>query len=210
MRRLTSLPAENLGLDRRGLLEAGYFADVVVFDPATIADQATFEKPHQYASGVRARVRQRRAGAARRRAHGGAPGPRPPRAREARRGSEAVSTRRIAVTGANGFIGRHVVRHAAASGYEVAGIVRSEPAAQVVSGAGGSPVQLVGRDPEALVRALDGCSAVVHLAQIGAERVGRTTGPSTSATPSASSRTAATSACRASCTSPASASPATA
>jgi nucleoside-diphosphate-sugar epimerase len=84
--------------------------------------------------------------------------------------------RRIAVTGANGFIGRHVVRHAAASGYEVAGIVRSEPAARVVSGAGGSPVQLVGRDPEALVRALDGCSAVVHLAQIGAERVGQTYG----------------------------------
>ena len=82
--------------------------------------------------------------------------------------------KRIAVTGANGFIGRHVVRHAAASGYEVAGIVRSEPAAQVVTEAGGSPVQLVGRDPEALVRALDGCRAVVHLAQIGAERGGQT------------------------------------
>jgi len=84
--------------------------------------------------------------------------------------------KRIAVTGANGFIGRHVVRHAAASGYEVAGIVRSEPAARAVSEAGGFPVQLVGRDPEALVRALDGCSAVVHLAQIGAERSGQTYG----------------------------------
>jgi len=84
--------------------------------------------------------------------------------------------KRIAVTGANGFIGRHVVRHAAASGYEVAGIVRSEPAAHAVTEAGGSPVQLVGRDPEALVRALDGCSAIVHLAQIGAERVGQTYG----------------------------------
>ncbi len=61
-----------------------------------------------------------------------------------------------------------------AAGYEVAGIVRSEPAAQVVHEAGGYPIQLVGRDPEALVRALDGCRAVVHLAQIGAERGGQT------------------------------------
>jgi nucleoside-diphosphate-sugar epimerase len=87
-----------------------------------------------------------------------------------------VSTNRIAVTGANGFIGRHVVRHAAASGYEVAGIVRSEPATRAVREAGGDPVELLGRDPEALVRALDGCRAVVHLAQIGAERAGRTYG----------------------------------
>jgi N-acyl-D-amino-acid deacylase len=53
IRRLTSLPAGNLGLDRRGLLKAGYFADVVVFDPKTIADRATFERPHQFAVGVR-------------------------------------------------------------------------------------------------------------------------------------------------------------
>lgn len=53
IRRLTSLPAGNLGLDRRGLLKPGYFADVVLFDPATIADKATFEKPHQFAVGVR-------------------------------------------------------------------------------------------------------------------------------------------------------------
>jgi N-acyl-D-amino-acid deacylase len=52
VRRLTSLPATNLKLDRRGLLRAGYFADVVVFDPQTIADHATFEKPQQYATGV--------------------------------------------------------------------------------------------------------------------------------------------------------------
>ncbi len=51
--RMSGLPAENLGLDRRGLLRAGYFADVVVFDPATIADRATFEDPRQYAVGVR-------------------------------------------------------------------------------------------------------------------------------------------------------------
>jgi N-acyl-D-amino-acid deacylase len=53
VRKLTSLPAGNLGLDRRGLLREGYFADVVVFDPKTIADRATYEKPHQYAVGVR-------------------------------------------------------------------------------------------------------------------------------------------------------------
>jgi N-acyl-D-amino-acid deacylase len=53
VRKLTSLPARNLGLDKRGLLEEGYYADVVVFDPKTIADKATFEKPHQYAVGVK-------------------------------------------------------------------------------------------------------------------------------------------------------------
>ncbi len=53
VRRLSSLPATNLGLDRRGFLKAGYFADIVIFDPATIADKATFEKPHQYSVGVR-------------------------------------------------------------------------------------------------------------------------------------------------------------
>ncbi|MEX2273588.1 MAG: D-aminoacylase [Vicinamibacterales bacterium] len=53
VRRLSGLPAENLGLDRRGLLKAGYFADVAIFDPATIADRATFEKPHQYAVGMK-------------------------------------------------------------------------------------------------------------------------------------------------------------
>jgi len=82
--------------------------------------------------------------------------------------------RRIAVTGANGFVGRNVVRRAVAAGYEVAGVVRSEPASQMVRDAGGIPVHLVGRDPEALVRALDGCRAVVHLAQVGAERGGLT------------------------------------
>ena len=52
IKRLTSLPAENLKLDRRGKLQNGYFADVVVFDPNTITDHATFEKPHQYATGM--------------------------------------------------------------------------------------------------------------------------------------------------------------
>lgn len=53
VRRLTSLPATNLGLKDRGLLKSGMFADVVIFDPQTIADRSTFEKPHQYSVGVR-------------------------------------------------------------------------------------------------------------------------------------------------------------
>jgi N-acyl-D-amino-acid deacylase len=53
VRRLSALPATNLGLDRRGFLKEGMFADVVVFDPATISDRATFEEPHQYAVGVK-------------------------------------------------------------------------------------------------------------------------------------------------------------
>jgi N-acyl-D-amino-acid deacylase len=53
VRRLTSLPCDNLGLARRGRLEEGCFADVVVFDPGKVADRATYEQPHQYAVGVR-------------------------------------------------------------------------------------------------------------------------------------------------------------
>ena len=52
IRKLTGFPAANLKLDRRGLLALDYYADVVVFDPATITDHATFEKPHQLATGV--------------------------------------------------------------------------------------------------------------------------------------------------------------
>ena len=52
IRKLTSLPATNLRLDRRGMLKPGYFADVVVFDPEKIRDHATFADPHQYATGV--------------------------------------------------------------------------------------------------------------------------------------------------------------
>jgi len=52
IRRLSALPAGNLRIERRGQLRAGYFADVVVFDPARIQDHATFKEPHQYATGV--------------------------------------------------------------------------------------------------------------------------------------------------------------
>jgi len=52
IRRLSSLPATNLGIKQRGFLKPGYYGDVVVFDPATVQDHATFEKPKQLATGV--------------------------------------------------------------------------------------------------------------------------------------------------------------
>jgi N-acyl-D-amino-acid deacylase len=52
VRRLSALPAHNLGLHERGLLKAGYFADIVVFDPKTVTDHATFLNPQQFATGV--------------------------------------------------------------------------------------------------------------------------------------------------------------
>ncbi len=52
IRRLTSLPAANLKLDRRGALKQGHYADVVVFDPNTIQDHATFDSPHRYSTGM--------------------------------------------------------------------------------------------------------------------------------------------------------------
>ena len=52
IRKLTSLPASNLKIKKRGSLQTGYFADVVVFDPQKIQDHATFEQPHQYSTGM--------------------------------------------------------------------------------------------------------------------------------------------------------------
>ena len=52
IRKLTRLPATNLKIRQRGELKKGYFADVVVFDPAAVQDHATYERPHQYATGV--------------------------------------------------------------------------------------------------------------------------------------------------------------
>ena len=53
VRRLSALPAHNLKLHDRGELKVGAFADIVVFDPATIGDRATFDRPQQYATGMR-------------------------------------------------------------------------------------------------------------------------------------------------------------
>jgi len=53
VRRMTSLPAANLGIKDRGVLKPGYYADIAIFDPRTVADTATFAKPQQYAVGMR-------------------------------------------------------------------------------------------------------------------------------------------------------------
>jgi N-acyl-D-amino-acid deacylase len=53
VRRLTSFPATNLGIKDRGALKAGYFADLAIFDPKTIRDNATYDKPQAYATGMR-------------------------------------------------------------------------------------------------------------------------------------------------------------
>jgi N-acyl-D-amino-acid deacylase len=52
IRRLTSFPAENLGIERRGRIAPGHYADLVLFDPAEIRDRATYDEPHRYATGV--------------------------------------------------------------------------------------------------------------------------------------------------------------
>ena len=52
VRKLSNLPARNLKIQKRGELKVGHFADVVIFDPEKIKDNATFEKPHQYAEGM--------------------------------------------------------------------------------------------------------------------------------------------------------------
>ena len=80
--------------------------------------------------------------------------------------------KRIAITGASGFVGGHLVRAAAAAGLEPVGFVRSERAAAVVRDAGGATVDFAD-EPAALARSFEGALAVVHLAQIGSERGGQ-------------------------------------
>jgi N-acyl-D-amino-acid deacylase len=53
IRRMSAMPAERLGIERRGRLAEGWFADVIVFDPSTYIDTATYERPHSYAVGMR-------------------------------------------------------------------------------------------------------------------------------------------------------------
>ena len=81
---------------------------------------------------------------------------------------------RVAVTGAGGFVGGHVLSHAAERGIEVAAVVRSAEAAARASAAGATPVLVRGLERAALARAFAGAVAVVHLAQIGSERPGAT------------------------------------
>ena len=52
VRKMTSLPAQTFNLRDRGLLREGFAADIVIFDDATVGDKATYEQPHQYASGI--------------------------------------------------------------------------------------------------------------------------------------------------------------
>lgn len=52
VKKMTSMPAARIGLDQRGEIREGWFADLVLFDPATVADRATFQEPHQYPEGI--------------------------------------------------------------------------------------------------------------------------------------------------------------
>ena len=53
MRKMTSLPCQKIGLKDRGIIKEGMFADLVLFDPQKISDQATYESPFQYPTGIR-------------------------------------------------------------------------------------------------------------------------------------------------------------
>jgi len=81
---------------------------------------------------------------------------------------------RLAITGASGFVGRRLVREAAARGLDVVGVVRSELGARFVAAAGGRAAIVPELEAAPLARAVLGAAAVVHLAQIGSERAGAT------------------------------------
>jgi NADH dehydrogenase len=85
-----------------------------------------------------------------------------------------VERRRLAVTGAGGFVGKHVTARAAADGWHVVGFVRSAAAARAVSDNGGQPADSPVLEADLLVPHLGGCRVVVHLAMIGSERRGET------------------------------------
>jgi nucleoside-diphosphate-sugar epimerase len=77
---------------------------------------------------------------------------------------------RIAVTGASGFVGRHLVREATTRGLDVVGVVRSELGTRFVEAGGGRAVIVPDLEPAPLARAAAGAAALVHLAQVGSER----------------------------------------
>ncbi|QQR66490.1 MAG: amidohydrolase family protein [Candidatus Brocadia sp.] len=52
IQKMTGLPAQKVGLDRRGLLKEGYFADITILNPGEITDKSTFTEPHQYSEGI--------------------------------------------------------------------------------------------------------------------------------------------------------------
>src|SRR5262245_25537052 len=81
---------------------------------------------------------------------------------------------RIAVTGANGFVGRQVVREARVRGHDVVGVVRTAAFVPDVVAAGGRAAVVANLEATGLATAFDGVRAVVHLASIGAERPGQT------------------------------------
>jgi NADH dehydrogenase len=83
-------------------------------------------------------------------------------------------SKRIAITGAGGFVGRHLALAGSSAGWDVIGVVRSDEGARRVTLAGGRAVRSSALEAEALAAAFDGARAVVHLAQIGAERDGAT------------------------------------
>jgi NADH dehydrogenase len=81
---------------------------------------------------------------------------------------------KLALTGGNGFIARHTIALAKSQGLDVTGVVRSKQAARAAILAGAHPVIVPALEPEALAKAFAGAQAVVHLAQIGAQRGGET------------------------------------
>jgi nucleoside-diphosphate-sugar epimerase len=86
----------------------------------------------------------------------------------------AMTSLRLAITGANGFVGRHLTSFASSQRWEVAGVVRSAAGEEIVRNAGGHPFMVPALDADTLVPAFSGAAAVVHLAGISAERSGTT------------------------------------